>query len=139
MNCLLDVNMLVAWGWADHLDHDRTVRWIAGQKKSRGAKLFTSAIPELGFVRVSMRRAAGRVTVQQAADILRGMLKSLGEVHQFLSDTLASTNPKVWPDWCQSGSRTTDAHLLALAQHHGLQLVTLDTGIPGAILVPWPE
>jgi predicted nucleic acid-binding protein len=31
---------------------------------------------------------------------------------------------------------TTDAHLLALASAHDAKLVTLDTGIPDAFIVP---
>lgn len=133
MSSLLDVNVLVAWGWADHVDHDRTVRWIAERKRIRGAKLFTSSIPEMGFVRVSVQRASGRVTVQQAADVLHGMLQSLGGTHRFLPDDLGGVE---WPEWCSSAARTTDAHLLMLAQRHGLQLATLDAGIPGASLLP---
>lgn len=133
MHHLLDVNVLVAWGWADHTDHDRTVRWIAAHKKIRAAKLFTSPIPEIGFVRVSVQRSNGRITVSDAADVLRGMLDSLGPVHQFLSDDLGGTE---WPEWCTAASRTTDAHLLLLAQRHDLALATLDAGIPGAMLLP---
>ena len=129
---LLDVNVLVAWGWADHADHDRTVRWIAANKKIRAAKLFTSPIPVIGFVRVSVQRANGRITIAEAADVLRGMLDSLGPVHQFLSDDLGGTE---WTDGCAAASRTTDAHLLLLAQRHGLTLATLDSGIPGAMLL----
>lgn len=33
-------------------------------------------------------------------------------------------------------NRTTDAHLLTLAEKHGLQLATLDTGILRAFLIP---
>lgn len=133
MHHLLDVNVLVAWGWADHADHDRTVRWIAERKKSRATKLFTSPIPEIGFVRVSVQRSGGRISVTGAAEVLRGMLDSLGPVHQFLPDDLASTE---WPNWCSTAARTTDAHLLALAQRHNLTLATLDAGIPGAMLLP---
>lgn len=129
MNHLLDVNVLVAWGWRDHADHERTARWIAKQKKKRGVKLFTSPIPEMGFVRVSVQRAGGRLTVAEAAEVLRGMLKSLGPIHQFLPDDMPGTE---WPGWCATHSRTTDAHLLALAGRHGLTLTTLDAGIPGA-------
>lgn len=133
MDHLLDVNVLVAWGWADHADHDRTVRWIAARKKARGAKLLTSPIPEIGFVRVSVQRSNGRITIAEAADVLRGMLDSLGPVHQFLPDDLGGTE---WPDWCASAPRTTDAHLLLLARRHGLALATLDAAIPGAMLLP---
>jgi predicted nucleic acid-binding protein len=130
---LLDVNVLVAWGWADHADHQRAIRWIARQKKARGAALFTSAIPEIGFVRVSVHRASGRLTVRQAADVLRGMLASLGPVHRFLPDDV---NGLEWPAGCGSAGRTTDAHLLALARRHDLLLSTLDEGIPGAHMLP---
>jgi hypothetical protein len=91
---LLDVNVLVAWGWADQVDHQRAIRWIARQKKARGAALFTSPIPEIGFVRFSVHRASGRLTVRQAADVLRGMLASLGPVHRFLPDDV---NGLEWP------------------------------------------
>jgi hypothetical protein len=59
-------------------------------------------------------------------------LKSLGPLHQFLPDDLGATE---WPDWCGSAVRTTDSHLLLLAQRHGLELATLDVGIPGAKLL----
>ncbi len=129
---LLDLNILVAWGWRDHADHDRVVRWIAERKMSHNVKLFTSPIPEMGFVRVSVQRSLGRISVQQAAEVLQGMLKSLGKLHQFLPDDLGATE---WPSWCGSAARTTDAHLLMLALRHGLNLATLDAGIPGAMLL----
>ena len=132
MRHLLDVNILVAWGWRDHADHHRVVRWVSERKLSPGTRLLTSPIPELGFIRVSVQRSFGRVSVQQAAEVLQSMLHSLGPVHQFLSDDLGGTQ---WPNWCRSATRTTDAHLLLLAQRHGLALATLDGGIPGATLL----
>jgi hypothetical protein len=36
MNYLLDVNVLVAWGWADHADHRRAAAWIGAMKAKRG-------------------------------------------------------------------------------------------------------
>ena len=30
---LLDVNVLVAWGWADHADHLRAAKWIGSMKR----------------------------------------------------------------------------------------------------------
>jgi len=133
VNYLLDVNVLVAWGWSDHVEHERTVTWIASAKKWKSAKLLTSSIPELGFVRISVQRTAGRVTVQEASKTLAGMLKSLGSRHVFLADDLPASD---FPAWCQYASRTTDAHLLTLAQIHAAKLATLDTGIPNAFLIP---
>lgn len=133
MSHLLDVNVLVAWGWSDHVDHQRTVRWIAKQRKTRGVKLCTSSIPEIGFVRVSVHRASGRINVREAAEVLRGMLNSLGSIHRFVPDDV---NGLEWPGWCASAGRTTDAHLLTLAQRHALLLATVDEGVPGACLMP---
>jgi predicted nucleic acid-binding protein len=134
MKYLLDVNVLVAWGWVDHSDHLRAARWIGAMKKRRGARLFTSAIPELGFVRVSVQRTAGRLPVAAAAEVLSGMIGSLGKCGGFVPDDHPSS--AAWPEWCCSASRTTDAHLFGLASHHGLCLATLDEGIPGAYLIP---
>jgi predicted nucleic acid-binding protein len=133
MNYLLDVNVLVAWGWADHLDHDRVVHWIAAMKKKRNTVLFTSAIPQLGFVRVSIQRCGGQLTVTLASEVLVGMLAALGKRHRFLPDDQASG---VFPQWCRAATQTTDAHLLQLANAHRLQLATLDAGISNAFLVP---
>jgi predicted nucleic acid-binding protein len=130
---LLDVNVLVGWGWADHVDHARVVRWIAAMKESNDASLLTSSIPELGFVRVSVQRTAGRVSVAEAAETLAGMLKSLGGHHLFLPDDRPGTD---LPDWCHTASRTTDAHLLTLAEAHSARLTTLDEAIPDALLIP---
>lgn len=135
MRYLLDVNVLLAWGWEDHADHRRAASWIGGIKRNRGVHLLTTAIPELGFVRVSVQRAAGSLAVEEAVATLAGMLRSLGRIHVFLPDNQPST---VFPTWCSSASRTTDAHLLALAHKNEAALATLDTGIPGAFLLPLP-
>ena len=132
MKYLLDVNVLVAWGWADHADHDRVARWIGRVKKKREDVLLTSAIPQLGFVRVSVQRTGGQVSPEAAGNVLSGMLLSLGAGHQFVPDDQEASR---WPVWCRVASRTTDAHLLALAKAHGAELATLDHGIPEAIVV----
>ena len=129
MKFLLDVNVLVAWGWQDHADHDTVCAWLARCRKSRTTVFLTSAIPQLGFVRVSVQRTAGQVTPDQAGKVLAGMLQSLKGKHRFLPDDQTS---ELWPAWCQGAAQTTDAHLLALAQAHGAALATLDRGIPGA-------
>jgi predicted nucleic acid-binding protein len=133
MSYLLDVNVLVAWGWSDHVDHERTASWIAAARRRKATKLMTSAIPELGFVRVSVQRTGGRVTVAEASETLAGMVAVLGARHVLLADDQAARR---FPEWCASASRTTDGHLLALAAVHGVELATLDTGIPGAYVIP---
>jgi predicted nucleic acid-binding protein len=128
MKYLLDVNVLTAWGWADHADHDRVARWIGKVRKKGGDGLLTSAIPQLGFVRVSVQRTGGEVS----PEVLTGMLRALGSGHEFVPDDQEASR---WPAWCQAASRTTDAHLLGLAKAHGAELATLDRGIPGAFII----
>jgi hypothetical protein len=74
------------------------------------------------------------VDVGSAAAVLRGMLAKLGTTHEFLPDDQASTRD--WPAWCRGTRRSTDAHLLALAEQHGARLGTLDERIPEAFVVP---
>ena len=50
--------------------------------------LMTSPIPELGFIRVSVQRATGRISGKAAAGVLRGMLGSLGAERRLLADGL---------------------------------------------------
>lgn len=132
MKYLLDVNVLVAWGWLDHEDHQRVVSWIKTELQKKRSLFLTSAIPELGFIRVSVQRSQGEVTIIEASDVLKSMLEALSPRHQFLPDDLSACH---WPTWCKTASRTTDAHLLSLAKTHKAQLATLDQGIPGAFLI----
>ncbi len=133
MKYLLDVNVLVAWGWKDHADHERVARWLARERGLRDTVFLSSPIPELGFVRVSVHQGAGTVSVKDACSALEGMLAHLGKAHAFQNDDLSAT---ALPTWCTGATRTTDAHLLALADIHGAKLATLDTAIPGAFLIP---
>lgn len=133
MTYLLDVNVLVASGWDDHADHARVEKWLMALVKSGQNKVLTSAIPELGFVRVSIQRSQGGITAAQAGEVLDGLLQTLGGLHEFLPDDQTARD---WPAWCQGAARTTDAHLLALAKAHGAELATLDKGIPGAFVIP---
>ncbi len=133
MRYLLDVNLLVARGWADHADHDRVAGWIRSARRIQSAQRFTSPISELGFVRVSVQRTGGLVSAAEAGRTLTGMLAILGTHHGFLPDDQPAT---AWPEWCRSAGQTTDAHLAALAAKHQAKLATLDTAIPGAFVLP---
>lgn len=56
MRFLLDVNVLVAWGWSDQLDHRRVTSWIASLPS--GGRILTFAIPNLDS---SVSRRSGPV------------------------------------------------------------------------------
>jgi predicted nucleic acid-binding protein len=130
---LLDVNVLVAWGWKEHSDHERVAKWLAYERRQPDTEFLTSPIPELGFVRVSVQRAAGTIAVKEACSALEGMLATLGQTHSFIPDDQRGSG---LPVWCKVAARTTEAHLLALASANDAKLVTLDTAIPAAFVVP---
>jgi toxin-antitoxin system PIN domain toxin len=55
---LLDVNVLVAMVWQEHIHHDRVRRWRGGLLGERWA---TCPLTEAGFVRVSVQPHIGGV------------------------------------------------------------------------------
>jgi predicted nucleic acid-binding protein len=130
---LLDVNILVAWGWPDHPEHLRVCAWLREEMKSNHIRLATTPVTQVGFVRVSGQRSHGRITPATAGRTLRALLQALGEAHRFMADDQDGFE---WPEWCGSASRTTDAHLVSLAGAHRARLATLDTSIPGAFVIP---
>ncbi len=134
MKYLMDVNILIAWGWEDHPHHLRAGEWIQSMVLKPRGVLYTSPIIELGFIRVTVQKSLGTVAIKEAEERIDHLLSYLGKHHRFLPDDLSSR--RKFPTWCKNAKHTTDSHLLALAEKHGLKLATLDTGIPGAFLIP---
>ncbi len=114
---LLDVNLLLAYGWRSHPDHRQCRTWIAGL-----SAFVTCAITELGFLRVSMSPAY-RASHQDASRVLLNLtsLQTASFLHCDLP--VSSIEP------ISSYKDTTDAYLVALAHKHSLRLATLDKGI----------
>lgn len=129
---LLDVNVLVAMKYVTHVHHARATRWFDDLGKCDAfARLATCSITEIGFVRVAASKRA-----DLAADVscARRDLAHLKEhrAFTFLGDSLGADH---LPLWATRSKHVTDGHLLSLAKAWGSQLVTLDGGIPGAILI----
>ena len=133
MSFLLDINVLIALGWMGHAHNYRVRKWMACELDQRSS-FSTTPITELGFIRISNQISDPKVSVAEAAIRLVEITKQLGQKHTFLPDDLSSRRD--FPAWCKNAKHTTDSHLLALAEKHGLKLATLDTGIPGAFLIP---
>ena len=113
MNWLLDVNFILASRWTTHPDHQAAKAWL-----DSSAGFHTCAISELGFVRISLSSAYA-ATWGDIQESLKKLHTRRG--HQFLADDVKGT------DAPETGSKdTTDAHLVALANRHGLKLATLD-------------
>ncbi len=116
---LLDVNTLLALGWAEHEAHGVVVKRLA-----RAVKWATCPITQLGFVRLSA--TSGIFSRTLSPHQAHGALMALcaDKQHTFIAE-----HPSVMEsDFSQlTGPRqTTDAYLLALAQHHRMRLLTLD-------------
>jgi hypothetical protein len=118
---LLDVNLILASRWATHPDHPAAKAWIDSVDK-----FYTTAITELGFVRISLSPAYQATWGETQAALMKLRARS---GHQFLVDDVDGA---ALPE---TGSReTTDAHLVTLAKRHGLKLATLDEVLVGK---PW--
>lgn len=121
---LLDVNVLVALAWPNHVHHVAAATWFADHRDGGWA---TTPLTETGFVRVSSNPSisAGTVTPGGASELL-ARLRALG-AHEFWADTVSfATSPEVMRDRVQGHRQVTGAHLLALATVHDGRLVTFD-------------
>ncbi len=131
MSWLLDVNALVALAHQGHADHARLIRWFASLIGSE-ARLWTCALTEIGFVRVSIQ-AGFENDAPDAAETLRGLKASSPIPFGLVPDSLGADR---LPAYVSAAKHVTDGHLLELAKEASMQLATLDKGIPGAYLIP---
>ncbi len=130
MRFLLDVNSLIALGFADHAFHSRMVAWL---QATEDAELLSCSIVELGFVRVLSQAASYAFSVEQARTLLVLLKTSPVRPIQFLAD---NRDMSQLPRWVKSAGQTTDGHLIDLARAHGCRLATFDSRIPTAFLIP---
>ena len=130
MTYLLDVNALVALGFAQHEFHNRVAHWIRSQ---RFPPLATCSITELGFVRVLAQAPAYGLTISQARTLLARIKRADTPKFIFITDDHDISH---LPTWVKTARQTTDGHLAALANANGATLASLDTKIPGAYLIP---
>jgi predicted nucleic acid-binding protein len=129
---LLDVNVLLALRYEGHVHNSRAENWLNCQQASGAwASLATCAIAELGFVRVASGKAGFAENVRVAQEDLKRLKAK--RVFTFLDDGLGADR---LPSWVWKSKEVTDGHLLELARLCHARLITLDTGIPGALLIP---
>ena len=83
MRFLLDVNSLIALGFADHAFHSRIVAWL---QATEGAELLSCSIVELGFVRVLSQAASYAFSVEQTRFLLEQFKASHVRPIRFLAD-----------------------------------------------------
>ena len=122
---LLDANILIALGDADHVHHQAAQEFHEGSAMRAGWA--TCPLTENAFLRVfgHQNYLGGPGSPQGARPVLRSLTNTPG--HQFWPDEISLTAPEfsVLPD----SKHLTDFYLLALAIKRGGKLVTLDRRI----------
>lgn len=114
---LLDASALIALTLAEHEHHRHALKW------SRTADLMALCpITEGALVRTLLRLGESGTTVQAILDALHRAPRWTfwPDEISYRSLDLASV---------QGHRQATDAYLVALAAHHGVQLVTLDRAL----------
>jgi len=122
MVSLLDVNLLVALAWPNHVHHRAALAWF---RRHQAGGWATSPLTESAFVRVSSNKAIiPEARSPREAILLLRRITSLAR-HEFWQDDISFAS---FPgDIPLVGHRqVTDAHLLMLAERRGGRLATLD-------------
>lgn len=127
---LLDINMLVALTWPNHVHHLKAREWFDENSTAGWA---TSSITETGFVRVSSNHRVidGAVSPAAALDVLRALCVLEG--HQFWADDARLCEDPVDLSRLATNRQVTDTHLVALAASRRGRLATLDRGVVEAL------
>lgn len=122
---LLDLNVLIALAWPQHVHHQRVHAWFA----ARTATWMTTPITEAGFVRLSTNAAVvtHRASMNDALAMLAAMRGVPG--HAFLPDASTLAAPVISLAAVATSRQVTDAHLVNLAASSGARLATVDRGI----------
>jgi toxin-antitoxin system PIN domain toxin len=121
---LLDVNILLALSWPNHLHHDAAHTWFGVIRKSGWA---TCPITQAGFVRISCQPSVSPVLVHVQEVI--GMLTrntSVAEHHFWKHETPLSEIHEEMRARVMGPKQVTDAILLDLAIRHGGKFATFD-------------
>lgn len=132
MIALLDVNVLVALAWPNHVHHAAARQWFLASHAKGWA---TCSITQTGFVRVSSNASVTPAAVRpvEGAALLRELTALAG--HRFWPDDVPLANsPHVEPVRIAGYRQVTDAQLIGLCLRHGGQLATFDAKL--AALVP---
>ncbi len=89
---LLDVNVLIALSWPQHVHHERAHAWFAGGPKNNWA---TTPMTEAGFVRVSSSSALIPAAVPVAAAVAAIAEMRANPGHSYLADDSSLADPAV--------------------------------------------
>lgn len=123
---LLDVNILVARFWEEHVFHQKVRAWMASNEREGWA---TCPITQAGMVRTISNPSFSR-NAPRPAEAIHWLAESLRQDpnHHFWPDDLSVSNACAKSLPRLSGfKQLTDAYLLGLAIHKKARLLTLDS------------
>ena len=124
---LLDVNVLVALAWPNHVHHEFAHRWF---EKNSPAGWATCPLTQTAFVRVSSNeRIFSEARSPREALELLGRMIALPHHVFWTDDTSIATSRLVAREALVGHRQLTDAHLLALALRRKGRLATFDRAI----------
>jgi toxin-antitoxin system PIN domain toxin len=126
IEALLDVNVVIASVFADHVMHGKAREFVEGLER-----FHTTPMTQGGFLRFATRpwknerknEQPPRLTMAEAQAKLREFTAAEG--HSFLPDDAPFTDLGLRS--MQGHRQWTDAYLLHLARQHGLALVSLES------------
>lgn len=125
---LLDVNVLVALFFPDHVHHDIAHDWFEDQRPSGWA---TCPVTISGFLRVASQQPTEHGLIRPAEAL--GHLAKLcaDRQHQFWPDSVSLLDAQIFDAaYITSHRHVTDVALLGLAHSNGGVLATFDRHIP---------
>lgn len=129
MIALLDVNVLIALAWPNHVHHEAAWAWFDGRSPTGWA---TTPVTEIGFVRVSANPSVPHhVRPLVALEVLSRLCQHTG--HRFWADGARLVDPPFGLDRLGGHRQVTDLHLVAVARSNGGVLGTFDRGIEAAL------
>ncbi len=125
---LLDVNVLVALFFADHVHHDIAHDWFADHRRQGWA---TCPLTENGLLRVACQQPSGEVTFRPS-DVIDHLTRLCRDKHhRAWADSVSLADTTLFaPEFIRDAGQLTDVYLLGLAKKMGGQLATLDRTIP---------
>lgn len=131
MTLLLDVNVLIALAWPNHVHHASARAWFETRRQDGWA---TCPLTEAGFVRLSCNPSVVRhdVTPFDAIGVLERLTRLDSHTFWPLDQSIRHL-PETIVTRLRGYRQITDAVLLSVAMQRNGLLATLDAGISGLV------
>jgi uncharacterized protein len=131
MTRLLDINVLLAIAWPQHVHHARVKNWLLAQTAHGKLSIATCPITQLGFLRISMNIKGYAADFESALSLLTSLVNHEKINHSFWMDDFSIFTGRLRLNL--GPNQLTDAYLAALAENRDdSRFATLDEGVKGS-------